>query len=180
MAKSSFIGIEVKKGEAYRAARFAQVGLGAPSKLADPSEYFTRYGSPGEDVTRMPCALLNRNLTNLVKDAEAVKGKLKANKKFYSEASKLTYDALSGLPGDIITSRDFWRYLAVDVLFDVVYWKYPNDNGDRWGTNPSQFNRSMPLALFIRGQIASACTKEELSYLDAVNDIDSGRAMLLR
>jgi hypothetical protein len=169
----SFKGLDAEAGEKYRLARFQQCEYGLKSSLANSDTYITQHGVAGEDITEVPCLLLARSLENSMGDiqAQGLKGRAEASE-FFPKAAEETYLQLKDLPGGILSNKDFWRYLAVHTLFDVVRWQYPSNNGDRWGTNPSQFNRNMPIALFIRGQLSAMCSPEDREILNKINDVD--------
>ena len=169
MARSNYVGMDAERGEVYRTVRRA---AGANVAVA-VDDYITRVGVQGQDDADRACRTLASELEDLMQDIED--DRLPSSEvagAFYPRAATLTYSTLSQLPGDILTSPDFWRYLAVFHLYKVIDWIHPNDNGDRWGTNPSQFTRSMPLSLFIRGQISVGLDDADHVVVDGINDVD--------
>jgi hypothetical protein len=170
MGKSSYPGLSVVGGEEYRRLRF-EVAHGSATIAPRLDDYVVHHGVAGQDDTAMACKVLAHELGGFKDDATRAGGG-DPIASFNPKAAAATYEHLSTLPGDVLADRDFWRYLSVHVLFDVVSWVYPGDNGDRWGTNPNQFNRCAPLSLFVRGRLAAGCDGPARAAIDAVNDVD--------
>jgi len=170
MGKSSYLGLSVVGGEEYRRLRFefASGGSTIPPRLED---FVIRHGVAGQDDTAMACKVLAYELGGFREDALS-SGSGDPIASFNPKAAAATYEHLSSLPGGVLADRDFWRYLSVHILFDVVSWLYPKDNGDRWGTNPNTFNRCAALSLFVRGRLATGCDAQARAAIDAVNDVD--------
>ena len=170
MARSNFIGMQAEASELYRTLRR---NVEDRSQIPDPSPYVEHHGSPSKNDTEIPCRRLATKLQDLMEDLQD-RGLSPAeqNREFFVEASAITFSLLSDLPGDVLADRGFWRYLAVYHLYDIVSWQYPSDNGDRWGTNGTQFVRSMPLALFIRGQLLSSKSAEDREIAARIQDVD--------
>ena len=170
MATNSYPGLSVVPGEEYRRLRF-EVLEGTSTIEPRLEDYVLHHGLTGHDDTAMACKLLAHELRMFKEDALRAAGgdQLAA---FNPKAASATYEHLRTLPGGVLADRDFWRYLSVHVLFDVVSWIYPKDNGDRWGTNPNQFNRCAPLSFFVRGRLAEGCDESSRQAMNLVNDVD--------
>lgn len=169
MPRSNFVGLDAQQGEIYRAER----RNAGPTVSVPPDGYVTRVGVPSVDDADLASRQLAGDLRDLMEDVvdDGLAG-AERSAAFLPRASDLAYERLRPLAGDILTSQDFWRYLALVRLYEVIDWWYPADSGDRWGTNPSQFNRCMPLSLFVRGQVSCELADEDRGVVDSVNDVD--------
>jgi len=171
-----YYGLSAERAEQYRVARRAAKSLNGSSSIA-PGEiqgFLTQKGQAGSDIADAPLQLLNRKLTRAIEEIEKSGPKNEKLKwqKFDSQAAPLVFEALNVLPFAILNDIDFWRYMAVHVMYDVVDWRYPKDNGSRWGSNPSQSIRTITYAWFIRGQLCQNFDSEEIALVNKVGDID--------
>lgn len=173
MEKTTYHVLDASKGEEYRQLRLEALKSNGNSVVESGSRFLKMTGQGQSDVTIIPVKKLKRLLDNLLSDIKG-EGEFEQRKhrEFDGRAGILVYESLQGLNAEILADRGFWRYLTVDVFFDIVHWRHPKNNGDRWGTNPSQFNRNMLFSLYIRGQIANQCTPEQCELLSTVNDVD--------
>ena len=171
-----YYGISAEQAELYRVARRnAKEQTGSSSlEFADVQKYLTQKGQAGSDIADAPLQLLNRKLMRNLQDLEKSGPKSAGSKqtKFDIHAAPLVFETLNDLPLVILNDMDFWRYVAVHVMYDVVDWRYPKDNGSRWGSNPTQSIRTITYAWFIRGQLCQSFTAEEIKLVNKVGDID--------
>lgn len=171
-----YYGLSPEHAEQYRIARRAATTQTGNSSVpsVDIQRFLTQKGQAGSDIADAPLQLLNRKLTRSMEELEKSGPKNKKVKwqKFDSQAAPLVFEALNVLPFAILNDIDFWRYVAVHVMYDIVDWRYPKDNGSRWGSNPSQAIRTITYAWFIRGQLCRNFNTEEIALVNKVSDID--------
>lgn len=171
-----YYSVSIDDCENYRSARrHAKETLG--SSDVDPtivSRFLTQRGQAGEDVTYEPLQLLNRKLSRFVTEIErsGPRHAGKARQLLDQKAAMETYSVLEPLPTLVLNDHGFWRYAVVHALYDVIDWRYPKDNGTRWGASPSQQIRNVLFAWFVRGQLCRDFTDEQLSIVNRVGDID--------
>lgn len=171
-----YYSVSTEDCENYRSAR-RHVKVTSGSSDLDPtviSGFLTQRGQAGEDVTSEPLQLLNRKLSRYIEEIERTGPKHagKARQLLDQKAARETYSILEPLPTLILNDHGFWRYAAVHALYDVVDWRYPKDNGTRWGSSPSQQIRNILYAWFVRGQLCRDYSSEQLSIVNRVGDID--------
>lgn len=101
----------------------------------------------------------------------AVKG---SRNDFDLEASKALYRHLKELPLAILLDKDFWRYLSVHVLFEVLIWRIPDSGKEAWPSNfgvGDNWSRCYPFKGFLRGQLIQKMIDEGMPWVD-VHDVD--------
>ena len=168
MARSTYLSIDAKKGEVYRTARR---DAGAENHVTSDL-YVTKIGAGATSVADPACRRLAGDLRDLMEDIKDQDLTAPAQTSaFMQAASDLCFERLRVLPGDVLSSQGFWRLLALDYLYEVIDWRYPNDSGERWG-NSGNFVRNLPLSLYIRGQICSGLSPADKDVVAKVNDID--------
>ena len=171
-----YYGLSAEHAEQYRNARRAtktQTGNSIISS-SDVEGFLTQKGQAGSNIADPPLQLLNRKLTRVMEELEKSGPKNEKMKwqNFDNQAAPLVFEALNILPFAILNDIDFWRYVAVHVMYDIVDWRYPKDNGSRWGSNPSQPIRTITYAWFVRGQLCRNFSTEEIALVNKVGDID--------
>jgi hypothetical protein len=171
-----YYGISASSCDEYRKARRQIKEETGSSELTDEEvrSYRTQKGQAGADITDAPLQLLNRKLKRLVDelDEEGPKHMGKRRQLMDQQAAPLVFQALNDLPIAILNDFDFWRFAAVHSLYDVVDWRYPKDNGARWGANPTQSIRTITYAWFVRGQLCETFSADQLEIVNRVGDID--------
>jgi hypothetical protein len=171
-----YYGLSAESAEQYRVARRtlqSQTGNStAPTNVVQG--FLTQKGQAGSDITDAPLQLLNRKLVRIMEDLEksGPKNEKVRRQKFDSQAAPLVFETLNSLPFVILNDIDFWRYVAVHIMYDLVNWRYPKDNGSRWGSNPTQAIRTITYAWFIRGQLCQNFNPDEIALVNKVGDID--------
>jgi hypothetical protein len=89
-------------------------------------------------------------------------------------AAKLTFEHLRAIAIATLMNSDFWRYLAVDVLFEVIIWRIPDSGRDSWPSNfgvGDTWTRCYPYKAFLRGHLISEVQEQDLPWTD-VADVD--------
>ena len=171
-----YYGLSADHTEQYRVARRTTKTLTGSSFIgsAEVQGFLTQKGQAGSNITDAPLQLLNRKLNRLMEELKksGPKNEKMRWQNFDSQAAPLVFEALNVLPFAILNDIDFWRYVAVHIMYDIVDWRYPKDNGSRWGSNPSQPIRTISYAWFVRGQLCQNFSVEENALVNKVGDID--------
>lgn len=171
-----YYGVSPANCEEYRRARRVRKEETGSSELTfeESKSFRTQKGQAGSDIADAPLQLLNRKLERLVVelDESGPKHMGKRRQLMDQQAAPLVFQTLNNLPVAILNDFDFWRFAAVETMYDVVDWRYPKDNGARWGANPTQSIRTITYAWFVRGQLCESFTEEELQIVNKVGDID--------
>lgn len=79
----------------------------------------------GEDISSAPLDELRGKLLKLKKKYPAkLRAKDPQGGKFESEACAVVHACLAGIDGRALADHDFWTWLAVDLLADIVEWRF--------------------------------------------------------
>ena len=171
-----YYGISASSCDEYRQARRKKKDETGSSELSleESRSFRTQKGQAGADIADAPLQLLNRKLERLVRDLDenGPKHLGKRRRLMDQQAAPLVFQLLNDLPIAVLNDFDFWRFAAVDAMYDVIDWRYPKDNGARWGSNPTQSIRTITYAWFVRGQLCENFSAEQLKTVNQVGDID--------
>lgn len=171
-----YYGVSPANCDEYRRARrIRKEETGSSELTLDESRTFrTQKGQAGSDITDAPLQLLNRKLERLIRelDENGPRHMGKRRQLMDQQAAPLVFQTLNDLPVAILNDFDFWRFAAVDTMYDVIDWRYPKDNGARWGANPTQSIRTITYAWFVRGQLCENFSNDQLNIVNKVGDID--------
>lgn len=171
-----YYGVSPASCDEYRRARRDRKEKTGSSELTlDESRAFRiQKGQAGSDITDAPLQLLNRKLERLIRelDEDGPRHMGKRRQLMDQQAAPLVFQTLNDLPVTVLNDFDFWRFAAVDAMYDVIDWRYPKDNGARWGANPTQSIRTITYAWFVRGQLCESFSSEQLKIVNKVGDID--------
>ena len=88
--------------------------------------------------------------------------------------ARLIYEKLKHLPRAALLNKDFWRFLAIYLLFEVGAWRYPDQGKKTWGQNfgaTGNFSRCFPYKAFLRGKLIARLGDLGLPWKD-VEDVD--------
>lgn len=124
-----------------------------------------------ESIVQSMDARLRRLAEEFPAEVSAVPG---ARNDFDLAASKIVFEELRALPLSVLFDRDFWRYLSVHVLFEVIAWRIPDSGKEGWPDNfgvGSQWTRCYPYKAFLRGQLINEMQEQQFPWVD-VNDVD--------
>jgi hypothetical protein len=91
------------------------------------------------------------------------------------------FDELEGLPAQALGDPDFWRFLALDVLWDFVTWRHGDDAGvANFGLDSvRRIPDCVPLRMFNRGLILSSASIE-VSPVAQAGGVDFWQSHVLR
>ena len=171
-----YYGVSPASCDEYRRARRkSKEETGSSELTLDELRTFrTQKGQAGSDITGAPLQLLNRKLERLIRelDEDGPRHMGKRRQLMDQQAAPLVFQILNDLPVAILHDFDFWRFAAVDAMYDVIDWRYPKDNGARWGANPTQSIRTITYAWFVRGQLCESFSNDQLKIVNRVGDID--------
>ena len=171
-----YFGTSAENTENYRVARRLAKSLTGESQIPQDQikTFLTQEGDAGSDIAGDALKILNSKLLKIISNIEdsGLKNSKQKRRAFDIEAAPLIFQTLNGLPFQILNDMKFWRYVGVHAIYDVVDWRYPKDNGSRWGSNPTQSIRTLAYALFVRGQLCEGFDKNELALVNKVGDVD--------
>jgi len=111
----------------------------------------------GIDVTAAPLAKMNSEMTALLNStfSGAMKKKDSRLDKYEGMAASIVHQNLSDLPIEILADEDFWRYVALISIFEIVAWRHESLGNNNFGlTGGRGFLRCLPYRMFIRADIA--------------------------
>ena len=98
----------------------------------------------------------------------------KSRNAFDLALARLVYEKLKHLPRAALHNKDFWRYLAIYLLFEIGAWRYPDHGKRTWGQNfgaTGSFSRCFPYKAFLRGKLIARLSEQGLPWTD-VADVD--------
>jgi len=137
-----YYGVSPVSCDEYRRARRIRKEETGSSELTieECRTFRIQKGQAGSDITDAPLQLLNRKLERLILelDEDGPKHLGKRRQMMDQLAAPLVFQTLNDLPIAVLNDFDFWRFAAVDAMYDAIDWRYPKDNGARWGANPTQ------------------------------------------
>lgn len=111
----------------------------------------------GIDVTSARLAKMNSELAALLNSSfsGAMKKKDSRLDKYEGLAASIVHQNLHDLPINILADEDFWRYVAVVSVFEIVAWRHESLGNNNFGlTSGRGFLRCLPYRMFIRADIA--------------------------
>jgi hypothetical protein len=111
----------------------------------------------GIDITAAPLAKMSAELDTLLKSTFSGTMKKKDSRldKFEGIASGILHENLNGLPLEILADEDFWRYVALVSMFEIVAWRHESLSNNNFGLTAGRvFLRCLPYRMFIRADIA--------------------------
>lgn len=97
-----------------------------------------------------------------------------ARNAFDLAAADITYQHLSAIDVPTLLNQDFWRYLALQVLFEVIIWRIPDQGREGWPSNfgvGSNWTRCYPYKAYLRGHLISQVRERGLPWED-IADVD--------
>jgi hypothetical protein len=111
----------------------------------------------GIDITSAPLAKMSTELKTLLESA--FKGTMKKKDsrldKYEGAASSIVHENLKDLPIEILADEDFWRYVAIVSMFEIVAWRHESLGNNNFGLTAGRgFLRCMPYRMFIRADLA--------------------------
>lgn len=93
---------------------------------------------------------------------------------FDAEAASVIAKRLQDAPVAAILDKDFWRYLAVHALFEVITWRIPDGGSQGWlnnfGVGPSLI-RCYPYKSYLRGKLVNRISSLGYAWSE-VDDVD--------
>jgi hypothetical protein len=123
----------------------------------------------GEDTSAAAIATLRQGIEEILAPVRLSRPISESD--FDARASAVIFEALKDLPVELLLDLDFWRYLAVVEIPDIVAWRWPKESVEKFGLSSNKY-RSMPFSLFLRGQLANGSSAKELAVLNSINDVD--------
>lgn len=73
---------------------------------------------------------------------------------FEAYGAATTHMRLSGVDAKTLLDPGFWRWLAVEPLFEIVAWRFPSLHPNNFGASSASFKRCVPYKLFLHGKIS--------------------------
>lgn len=111
------------------------------------------------DTVKDPVDAIEAALEDLYDDWNAAKDSKKSSERddFEGELSVAFYKNLQALPAEVLTDRDFWRYLAIR-MYEFVQWRDGQEcSMESFGAASNALNwNCVPLRMFNRAHIAEA------------------------
>ena len=127
------------------------------------AEWSRELSVPGSTSQRTvdlePLAKVAAELTGVVKDPMKVDAPTKVREDVEGKFCGRVHAALAEVPYAILDDRRFWNYLAIRYFGEYIVWREKDAlNKGNVGTYLDSNNRfeSIPLRLFVRGQVALA------------------------
>ena len=93
---------------------------------------------------------------------------------FDLEAANIVFQHAVRLPLAVRLDKDFWRYLALQELFEVIIWRIPDSGKDAWPSNfgvGSNWARCYPYKAYLRGQLIQEVRDAGYPWKD-IEDVD--------
>lgn len=171
-----YFGVSAEDCDNYRLLR-RETKAHTGSSEVDPEvarQFVTQKGNAGVDIADPSLKILNRKLSSLIVEIDEDETQQKRSRRHALDnlAAPIVFQELNDLPMMILNDTMFWRYAAVHALYDVVDWCYPQNNGARWGANPTQNIRNVVYSWFVRGQLCQNYSPSQLEIVNRVGDID--------
>lgn len=145
-------------------------------------EDIRRTSGTGDEMPDEPLNQLRSKLLKLKKKfPEKLRKKDPQGGKFESEACVLVHECLSLVDRQVLSDHDFWTYLAVDFLADILEWRFGMDRGPAQPANYGIGTRTenMFLRLWLRAELGKA-PGEDPYALARSGDQDLWRSHVLR
>lgn len=104
-------------------------------------------------------------------DVSAVKESRNA---FDLDAAEITYECLQDVPMVALLDKDFWRYVVVHELFQVVIWRIPDSGKPGWLNNfalGTNWPRCYPYKAYLRGRLIAEIETLHYPWTDT-QDVD--------
>ena len=73
---------------------------------------------------------------------------------FEGEAAEILHKNLKDLPLSILSDFDFWRYVSIVSMFDLIVWRMGSTHNNNFGLSNSSVKRCFPYRMFIRADLA--------------------------
>lgn len=145
-------------------------------------EDIRRTAGGGEDISREPFLVLREKLLKLKRNYPTkLRSRDPQGGKFESDACAVVHACLASVDRSVLADHDFWTWLAVDHLADVVEWRFGSDGRPAQPANYGVGNRTenMLFRLWLRADLAKTPGADPY-VLARTGDQDLWRSHLLR
>ena len=145
-------GLQVKLEQEKSFAKNGKYGIPDSVKKT----YVVWKGS-GIDVTAAALATMQSELITLLKSSFSGVMKKKDSRldKYEGLAASIVHGNLMDLPVEILADEDFWRYVSIVSMFEIVAWRHESLGNNNFGLTAGRgFLRCLPYRMFIRADLA--------------------------
>ena len=145
-------------------------------------EDIRRTSGPGEDISNVPLEDLRERLLKLKRRFPAsMRKRDPQGGKFESEACSVVHACLAGVDRQALADHDFWTWLAVDRLADIVEWRFGANGGPAEAKNYGIGTRSenMLFRLWLRADLGKSTGPDPYEFA-RLGDQELWRSHILR
>lgn len=150
---SIFDGLQIKAEQVLANQKNSKFGVTDSVKKS----HVIYRGSGGMDIASALVTNMVAELNTLRNTKFSGNMKIKDSRldEFEGLAAGIIHKHLNVLPLEVLTDEDFWRFIAVLPMMELVAWRHPTLGNNNFGlTQGRGFLRCLPYRMFIRADIA--------------------------